>query len=223
MIPVSSNTTSFTIISQNINGKYTEATNNLDIETYKNLSDIICWQETHTEDYVIRQHTNKHILNNYVPIHLTNLEKSDKAIANKASRVINSEGVLTFVKKNLMPSTRIIDISRRTIAIAITTGFKEETLLINVYTPATVTENNSFWSKFGSYISSCKSKCSGKVAVMIVGDLNATILKWHNGNSKNFINKNSKHITNLMDKYKLNLPCHKPTSHTFSRNIRSGS
>ena len=31
-IPVSSNATSFTIISQNINGKYTEATNNLDIE-----------------------------------------------------------------------------------------------------------------------------------------------------------------------------------------------
>ena len=122
-----------------------------------------------------------------------------------------------------MPSTRIIDISRRTIAIAITTGFKDETLLINVYAPATVTENNSFWSKFSSYISSCKSKCSGKVAVMIVGDLNATILKWHNGNSKNVINKNSKHITNLMDKYKLNLPCHKPTSHTFSRNIRSGS
>ena len=122
-----------------------------------------------------------------------------------------------------MPSTRIIDISRRTIAIAITTGLKEETLLINVYAPATVAENNSFWSNFSPYISSCKSKCSGKVAVMIVGDLNATILKWHNGNSMNFINKNSKHITKLMDKYKLNLPSHKPTSHTFSRNIRSGS
>ena len=93
--------TSFTIISHNINGKYTEATNNLDIETYKNLPDIICWQETHTKDYVISQHTNEHILNNYVPIYrnLTNLEKLDKSIANKASRVINSEGVLTFVKK----------------------------------------------------------------------------------------------------------------------------
>ena len=40
--------------------------------------------------------------------------------------------------------------------------------------------------------------------------------KW---DSKNFVNKNSKHIAKLMDKYKLNLPCHKPTSQPLSNNI----
>ena len=122
-----------------------------------------------------------------------------------------------------MHSTRILDVFRRSIAIAIETGDKEKTLIINVYAPATVSENDKYWANFNRYISQCKSKCRGKISVIITGDLNATTLKWHNGNSKNFINKNSKHIINLMDQFQLNLPSQKPMSHTFCRNMQYGT
>ena len=66
-----------------------------------------------------------------------------------------------------MQHTRIIDISRRSIALAIRTWEREETLLINVYAPATIAENHKFWSCFGRYVSQCKAKCRGKISVII--------------------------------------------------------
>ena len=210
-----------TIVSQNINGKYVEATNNLDVETYRNMPDIICWQETHTNDHTVQQLTNPHILSKYTPIYrnLTDTEKTSKAARNNATRIVNSEGVLTFVNKELMANTRIIDISRRSIAIAISTSNKEETLIINVYAPATSTDNHKFWTQFHIYLSTCKAKCRGKINVIIAGDLNTTILDWHNGNSHNYITRNSRPLADMMEKYGLHLPSHKPSAHTFSRNF----
>ena len=72
---------------------------------------------------------------------LSEQEKTDKAQKNKASRTTNSEGIIPFLSKKIAPYTRIIDISRRSIAIGIQREAKAATLVINIYAPATKTEN----------------------------------------------------------------------------------
>ena len=168
-----------TIISQNINGKYIEATNHLDIDTLGHRPDVVCWQETHTSNDCVNNHTNANIRkdNTMVFRNLTNQKKTDKASANKSSRVTNSKGIIIFLSKKLTPHSKIIDISRQAIAIGIQTNHKATTLIINIYAPATKTENKLFWKDFAKNISSCKAKCKSIFTLKIVGDLKTTTLK----------------------------------------------
>lgn len=213
-----------TIISHNINGKFASATNSLDIDTMYKRPDIVCWQETHTSDDNINNLINDHIKDEYAIIfrNLSETEKLEKAIKNKVSKTPNSEGLATFIKKKLMPNTKIVDISRRTIAIAIQTAVKATLLLINVYAPAVKLENKSFWENFPKYISECKAKCHGKITLIIAGDLNTTTLKWHSTSRKDlFINGMDHNLLQIMDKHNLTNHITDPTHHTFSRIINT--
>ena len=127
---------------------------------------------------------------------------------------------MTFISKRLLPYTRIINISRRSLAIAVQTQNKATTLIINVYAPATQKENRIFWRGFNRYTSSCKAKCKGKITLVIAGDLNTTTLKWHNPPKKDkFTSTLDPNLLAIMEKNNLMNHIQSPTYHTFTRHI----
>eukprot|EP01127_Copromyxa_protea_P009541 TRINITY_DN225_c0_g1_i9.p1 TRINITY_DN225_c0_g1~~TRINITY_DN225_c0_g1_i9.p1 ORF type:complete len:149 (+),score=23.20 TRINITY_DN225_c0_g1_i9:351-797(+) len=147
----------------------------MDIMDQAKEYDIICWQETHTDPTMYNQETCQGLEEKFIIIHrpLTEEEKEEKRIQNKATKQVNSEGIMTFISRRMQRYLRILNIQRRYIAIALAIDRKYNIIIINVYAPVDTNENKEFWKEIDQEISKYKVQCQGKSEIIIVGDFNA--------------------------------------------------
>jgi exonuclease III len=198
------------IISQNINGKYKTATEALGIITIDDPIQIICWQETKTMDMIFARDTSPALLERYEAIHrpLFEEEKEGKRIQNNSSQTTNSEGMITFISKEIFPNVQILKIKRRVISIALTVSENHYLIIINFYAPVDKQQNSLFWNDLEKKIKNYKTRLGGsKKEFIIVGDYNVTIHNWHSPNKESytakFVNIDKDTIHTLIENMKL--------------------